>query len=385
MWQPANSSRDAFERELLQCGVSFGYFSEGQVARDGLRDKRMLIIPQFMGIALSDATCAAIKEFVVQGGVVVADMCPGICDEHGRPREKGACDDLFGVTRTGFAYQQRYPDYLVGVTSPSPLAPKDGWWIGQWYEKNLKVTDGTALGKHWFVDVPALITKKTGQGQSLLLNFLQTTTVKRNGEPEDDELKLMQCLLTAARIRPPAEISDGAGASVLKNYEVNVLRDGGVQYVGVYCTTSPEDADNVVIDFPEARETYDLRAGKHLGCIKQARLPLRAYGAMVYARLDYQVSNVSVKAEDAARGSAVPVAIDLACAGKSPSERHVVRILVLAPDGKGNEFYTRNLEIRGGQWRGQIVTALNDPPGTWTIQAREIMSGKTATTKFQLR
>ena len=385
MWQPANSSRDAFERELLQCGVSFGYVSDVQAAQGALRGKRLLVIPQFMGMALSDATCAAIKEFVAQGGVVVADMCPGICDEHGRPREKGACDDLFGVTRNGFAYEQRYPDYLVGITKPGPLVPKDGWWIGQWYEKDLKVTDGTALGKHWFVDVPALITKKTGQGQSLLLNFLQTATVKRNGEPEDDELKLMQRLLTAARIRPPAEINDAAGASVLKNYEVNVLRDGGVQYVGAYCNTTPEDAENVVIEFPEARETYDLRAGKHLGRVKQARLPLRAYGAALFARLDYQVSDLSAKAEYDARGSAVPVLIDLACTGKSTPERHVVRLQVLSPDGKRNDFYTQNVDVWNGHWRGVIATALNDPRGTWTIQAREIMSGKTATATFQLR
>ena len=88
MWQPANSSREAFERELLQCGVSFGYVTDGQVARNGLRGKRLLIIPHFMGIALSDATCAAIKEFVTQGGLVVADMSPGICDEHGRLRRR---------------------------------------------------------------------------------------------------------------------------------------------------------------------------------------------------------------------------------------------------------------------------------------------------------
>jgi len=385
MWQPANSSRNAFERELLQCGVSFGYVTDDQVARDGLRGKRLLIIPQFMGIALGDAACAAIKQFVARGGVVVADMCPGICDEHGRPREKGGLDDLFGVTHNGFAYEQRYPDYLVGVTQPSPLVPKEGWWIGQWYEKNLKVVDGIALGKHWFVDVPALVVKRTGQGQALLLNFLQTTTVKRNGEPEDDEIKLMQRLLMAAGIRPPAEINDKAGNSLLKNYEVNVLGDGAVKYVGVYCNTTPEDARNVVIEFPEPRETYDLRAGKYLGRIKQAGLPLGAYGAAAFARLDYRVSELSVKAADSARGSAVPVSIDLACTAKSSPGRHVVRVRFIAPDGKGHQFYTQNVDTRGGQWRGQVFTAINDPPGTWTIQAREIMSGKTATTQFQLK
>jgi hypothetical protein len=321
---------------------------------------------------------------VAQGGLVVADMSPGICDEHGRPREKGGLDDLFGVTRTGFAYEQRYPDYLVGITNPSPLVPKDGWWIGQWYEKSLQVVDGTALGKHWFVDVPAMIVKKSGQGQALLLNFLQTT-VKHNGEPEDDELRLMQRLLLAAGVRPPAEIMDGAGNSLLKNYEVNVLRDGDIQYVGIYCNTSPDDPEAVVIEFPEARETYDVRMGRYLGRTRQVNLPLRAYGAAALARLDYPVSDVAIRAADAARGGAVPVSIDLTCTGQTPPGRHVVRVEVLAPDGQRQPFYTQNVETRGGQWRGQIFTALNDLPGQWTVQAREVMSGKTAVTQFQLR
>jgi len=385
MWRPANWSREAFERELLQCGVSFGYVTDEQVAEGALAGKKLLIIPLFMGMALSDPTCAAIKQFVADGGLVVADMSPAVCDEHGRLRETGGLDDLFGVTRTAFAFEQRYPDYLVGITNPDPLVPKEGWWIGQWYEKNLQVTDGTALGKHWFVDVPAFILKKTGKGQALLMNFLQTTTVKRNGEPEDDELKLMQRLLLAAGIRPPVDITDQAGISLLKNYEVNVLRDGDIEYVGVYCNTSPDEPDDTVIVFPEARDTYDLRAGKYLGRIKEARLPLRAYGAALFARLDYQVAAVSVKAADTPRGGAVPVTVALICRGTSRPGRHVVRLEILAPDGAPHPFYTQNVNTQGGQWRGQIHTALNDPAGTWTIRAREVMSGQTAGTRFQLR
>lgn len=384
MWPPANASRETLERSLLGCGVSFGYVTDAQVARGGLRGKRLLVIPQFMGMALGDATCAAIKEFVAQGGVVVADLCPAVCDEHGRPREKGGLDDLFGVTRSGLAYEHHSADYLVGVTKPGPLVPEKGWWSGQWREKSLKVADGTALGKHWFADGPALVTKQTGKGKTLLLNFLATTPVTRDGEPEDDGPKLIDRLLAASGVRPHAQIAGASGGSLLENYEVNVLRDGPVEYVGVYCNTTPDDAEHVAIEFPDARETYDLREGKYLGRTKRAKLPLRAYGAAVFARLDYQVTGLSIKAADALRGGAVPVAVDLACTGKSPG-RHVVRLEVLAPDGLANHFYTQNVDTRGGQWRGEVFTALNDPPGPWTVRAREVMSGHTATTQFQLK
>ena len=385
MWRPAEWSRNAFERELLQCGLSFGYVTADQVGQGGLAGKKLLVIPHFMGMSLSDATCAAIRQFVADGGLVVADLIPALCDEHGRLREKGGLDDLFGVSHSGFEYGQRAGNYLVGITKDDPLVYRNGWWIGEWFEKDLKVTDGTQLGNHWFLDIPAFVTKKTGKGQALLLNFLQSATVKRNGQPEDDDLQMMQMLLRAAGITPPVDVTDAAGVSLLKNYETNVLKDGPIDYYGVYCETSPDNPEQMVVVFPEARETYDVRAGKYLGRVKQAACPLKAFGAALFARLDYTVSGLTVTAGSAARGETVPLALKVAVKGTSQPGRHVVRLEVLAPDGKQSLFYTQNVDTKNGSWQGEIHTALNDQPGTWTVRAREVISGLTATTTFRLR
>jgi hypothetical protein len=384
MWRPENWSREAFERELTQSGVSFGYLTGDQVAQGALSGKKLLIIPQFMGMSLSDATCAAIKQFVAGGGLVVADLCPAVCDEHGKLRAHSGLDDLFGVSHDGFAYGQRAPDYLVGIDKPDPLVFQRGWWIGAWYEKTLKVTDGNQLGSHVFLDVPAFVTKKTGQGQALLLNFLQTSTVRRNGQPEDDDLKMMDVILRAAGVKPPVDLVDKAGVSLLKNYEVNVLKDGPIEYTGVYCETSPDNPEEMTVVFPDARATYDVRAGKYLGRVDHAAVPLKAYGAALFARLNYTVRTLTIGAGDAARGGAVPLAVRLAFTGTTQPGRHVVRLEIIAPDGQPSFFYTQNVNTKQGAWRGEIHTALNDQPGTWTVKGREILSGITATAQFRL-
>ncbi len=385
MWRPANWSRESFERELVQCGVSFGYLTEDQVVAGALAGKKILFLPHFMAMAISDATCAAIRQFVADGGTVIADLAPAICNEHGKLRDKGGLDDLFGVTRGEFKYDQRYPDYLVGVTETHPLVVRNGWYIGQWFERNLQVTDGTALGKHWFLDIPAFVAKKTGKGQALLMNFLQTTQVKRNGQPEDDDLKMVQQFLQVAGVTPPMDMTDAAGVSLLKKYETNVLRDGPIAYYGVYCEDSPEQPEQMVAVFPEARETYDVRAGKYLGRVKEAPCPIKAYGAALFARLDYTVTGLTVTARDASRGDAVSLAVKVAFKGTNQPGRHVVRLEVIAPDGKRNFFYSQNVDTKNGAWQGEIRTALNDPTGTWTIKAREVISGTTATTQFRLK
>lgn len=383
MWRPANWSREAFEQMLFKCGVSFGYLTTDQVEQGALQDQKLLIIPHFMGIALSEETCAAVTRFVENGGTVVADLAPAVCDEHGKLREQGGLDDLFGVSRDGFEYGTRTSDYLVGLTTEDPLVPHNTWYVGEWYEKNLQVTDGQALGKHWFLDVPAFVVKRSGQGQALLLNFLHTSTVRRNGEPEEDEINLMQYLLRAAGVEPQVQVETDYGAPKPQNYEVNTLRDGDTEYVGVYTENTPAAPEEMVVHFAQPRETYNVRTGEYLGRADRAPLPLRAYQAALFARLDYQITGISVIAQDAVRGGAVPLRVEV-LATERPG-RHLVRLEVIAPDGTLNHFYTCNGEARRGRYRGRIHTALNDPSGIWTITALEVISGKTTTAQFRLR
>ncbi len=390
MWRPAAASRDALEQMLTLSGNSFGYVTDKQVEQGSLRGKKLLIIPHFMGCALSDSTCAAIKQFVSDGGMVVADMAPAVLDEHGKPRTQGGLNDLFGVTREKIDYAQRATDYLVGVINTDPQKPvnginlgENGWYVGEWYEKNLKVTDGTALGQHWFVNVPAMVVKHTGKGQTLLLNFLQTSTYRRNGEPEDDDMKLMEQILSLAGVTPQAVTQTSYGKQE-RYCEINTLRDGALDYVGVYAQKMPaEDPAMMQVVFPDARETYDVRQGKYLGKVTEAPLPLHVQEAALFARLDYRITGLSLTAGSVARGQAVPIAVALATTAKP--ERHVVHLDVVAPDGTRSYFYTRNVELREGKYAGAIYTALNDQPGMWTITAREVISGRTAKAAFTLR
>ena len=66
---------------------------EGGLARQGFR---ALVLPYNKGMSLSEAD--AIREFVNEGGLVIADNDPATYTEHGRKLEKGRLADLFPVT-----------------------------------------------------------------------------------------------------------------------------------------------------------------------------------------------------------------------------------------------------------------------------------------------
>ena len=54
------------------------------------------------------------------------------------------------------------------------------------------------------------------------------------------------------------------------------------------------------------------------------------------------------------------------------------------PNGKRNFFYTRNVDLQDGQFRGSIHTALNDAQGKWTVRARDVISGMDTEATFRL-
>lgn len=378
----AGESREVIEQLLWASGVSFGYQTDQQVARGGLRGKRLLIIPRQMGVALSNETARAIEQFVREGGTVLADLAPGLLDEHGKPREVGALDKLFGVRTTGESIVHSEHDFRAGVLAAHPLVPQGEWLLNEWYDRGLRVRDGRALGAHIGDNTPAFIVKGTGRGQTLLLNTLLTPQLPGPALGWPEQHALMRSLLTAAGVAPHAVVESQTPET---HCEVNVFRDGANSYVGFYAHHEPEgDVEQVRARFADDRETYDVRAGRYLGRRREVPLPLHAREAALFARLDYKLETLTLTAPpSAALGHAAAITLTLEAA--HPPGRHVVHVEVRGPNGGPMPLYSQNVELQDGRGQLQLRTALNDPKGTWTLHAREVISGLTAQASIRLQ
>ena len=67
---------------------------QNELVRGGYR---VLVLPR--SSSLSTAEAQAIREFVAQGGTLIADGEPGMFDEHSRKLAQPALADLFGNRR----------------------------------------------------------------------------------------------------------------------------------------------------------------------------------------------------------------------------------------------------------------------------------------------
>jgi hypothetical protein len=92
--------RKAWEAILTDAGLQYDFLAYDEVVATGVpREVRVLILPA--AFALSDVEARRIAAFAESGGTVVADFAPGLFDQHGRGRRRGALDGLFGVSHDG--------------------------------------------------------------------------------------------------------------------------------------------------------------------------------------------------------------------------------------------------------------------------------------------
>lgn len=384
LFYAAAESRSVFEQLLWAAGVSFGYQTDTQVAQGSLKGKRLLIIPRHMALALSNTTARAIEQFVRDGGTVLADLAPGLCDEHGKPRLTGALDKLFGVETSSEAIVHAERDFRAHIAKAHPLLPKEDWLLDEWYDKGLRLTEGKAQGTHVLDAAPAFVVHNTGRGRTLLLNTLLASQAPNTPTGWPEQHALMREILKASGVSPHARVESQAGERET-HCEINSFHNGKNTYLGFYAHTDPEaEPDQVRARFDDDKDTYDVRAGRYLGRVRELALPLRAQEAALFARLDYKLNALRLSTPPvAALGE--PLQLDFELDASAAPGHHVVHVEVTGPNAVQLPFYTHNIVLEAGRGQLQLVTAMSDPNGTWQITAREVVSGLTATQNVELR
>jgi hypothetical protein len=382
MVRPADWARDSLQRMLTDAAVQFSYISEKQVQQDQARGIRLLVLSSC--VALEPPTCRALEQFVANGGIVLADLCPGVWDNHGTYHSPGQLDHLFGVKRTEeFALAAMPADWGVGVFEAEPdFNLKGDWLIGQYYEKTLQAADGRALGKHIFgpTKPPAFVFKRTGRGAAVLMNYLET---EYRRVPEQSQQLVATAVLKLAGVRRCVTLRDAAKQGEPLTAGVKIMRwqDGPALYVGILL----DQGRHVKVELPQAGQLYDLASGgRYLGQGDSVTLDLRDTPHALLAVLPYKINGVTLQTQSGRLGKDLPLDLVLQVTGGQPV-RHVVHLDVFQPDGTRNYSLSRNFVFEAGRWRGTLPLALNDAAGQWTIRAREVCSGLTSEVKVQVQ
>lgn len=327
------SWRLLIEDEGLQYNfVSYMQLEQGELLKGGYR---LLVLPQ--SSSLSMAEVGAIREFISQGGIVIADGEPATFDEHSRRLSRSPLADLFGGPH----------DQAVTILN-----------LGK--------------GKAIFLKTDTL-------------NYHQNRLIHKEGPVHE----LVGNLLRSNGIRPEFAVTDAKGIPVV-GVETHIYRNGGVRLITLisnpqlrvdelgppdfHSNQRFENPVTVNIALPAPMYLYDMRERKALGQKRMLTVTVNPYEPILLAAAASPLPELQVSVpSEARRGDLIQLGFDLP---HTPASVDVVHVDVLDPQGERAITYSGNVFTKNGHGIATIPFAVNDAAGKWTIKVHDLLSGR---------
>lgn len=264
----------AWENMLRDEGLQYNFLSYIDVIQNGIpKEYKVLILPACL--CLSDAEARQIRQFVNEGGTVIADYLPGLWDQHGKGRQTGVLDDLFNTKESGTMHMA---DIFGGNLWCE--TDQDANFSYKTYEalltnKNSCIKDATGFDRAIrAVDAPSI--NHAGKGSAVLLN-LSPQWYNAYRVAGAKEAAKRNTFLSYLPVKPWVRVNDPAGKSF--GAEITCWQNNGRTIV--FVTYNPEvtgdekgggnstglksDTVAITLDFTKPiASVRDERAGKPL-------------------------------------------------------------------------------------------------------------------------
>lgn len=357
----------AFHGAVRELGCNFRYFTDRQLrlGEVDLSRFKVVLLPQTQAMSAGEAELY--RQYVRQGGVLIADVRPAVFDGHVKPLAAGQLDDVFGIKRTGTGEAQ----LADGVVEELAL-------------KQARVDPGvaptTAKPAGAAGAVPLWLTNRFGQGTAVLLNLAMATYPSLSAaDTAELAAERLSKLLDQAGVKPGLARVDSKGQR-LRNLEVTRWVNGPVQIVSLF--RHQGTAESVKVSLPKAGYVYDLKNHRDLGRQQSFQVTLTPYRAMFYALSPEPLKPATLKAAPSvARGGVQRVQL----ASTVPRGNQAVKVEVKLPGGANADWIDPVTVVDGKGAAVDVPVAFNDPTGKWTVQATELYTGKTVTAPFEVK
>jgi hypothetical protein len=354
---------------IRDCGVQPKYITYLDVRENGISREDFDVVVLPMAMALAEEEADALAAFVEQGGTLLADAVPGVLSGHCRKLDAAPLDAVFGVTHEA-AYAPDAPTGELKVAGSAHGLDLGEWTMGTTIvTRRLALSGGTALGA--MDETPAFVVNRHGKGKACYLNFPMSKYLAFRDAGKESELReRVRALLEWAGARPTVLVTTPDG-NPLDKLEVFRYVAGDAVIIG--CVLDAEEGAQARIAFPTEGCLYDMRRGQALGRGTTFDIVLPARDALMLALLPYEAGGVALTTGRARAGEAAPVGITLEADARPGL--HVFRLEVSGPDGNPIDALARNVLAEDGRGKTMIPFALNDTPGTYTVTARDVVTG----------
>ena len=334
---PLRWRRESLGRLLEDLGRPYRFVTSEEIERGDLTGQGYRVLVLSHALSLTDREAQALRTFVEQGGVLIADGPPGVYDERGRRLPEPRLSDFFGPPITGQITERRF-----------------------------------------------------GRGRTIYLNVDMTRYARDRlltSEPDLHRIvgRLLESTLGVSEFR----VTDPSGRPVI-GVEIQAFRNGAVTMLAIQSNpelaladmSSADGASNKRFEAPLSltvtwsgeRFVSNVRAAKALGKRTRLSFDLDPHEPTLLMLSPQPLPAVTVAGPRQLRRGDVGV-YRLSLDG-SPAALHVLRVDVVDPSGRRAPQYSGNLMAPRGRARLTLPLALNDPAGRWKLQVSDVMSGQ---------
>jgi len=237
-------------RALWNDQVRVNVLDGREITADSLKPYKLVIFPFYL--CLRKNVAEAVETYVTGGGTVLADARFGIINDldQGYKVNPGlGMAKLFGARRHDLV--AAYTPWEVRVTQPGALlngANLPSHLLGRVFREELQLEQGSA-GKVAAVfektGTPAVVVRRTGHGQTILLGFSLGIPLLENHDA--GAAALLQAVWQSAGVKPPIRISATAGAGPV---EAVVHSRGGENERLIYVLNWGHQAATLTAELP---------------------------------------------------------------------------------------------------------------------------------------
>ncbi|MGI6139730.1 MAG: beta-galactosidase [Candidatus Hydrogenedentales bacterium] len=360
-----NEAQDAVASLLHFNNHLFHFIDKARLKQLAPQSYAVLVLP--LCRTLDEEERSAIQSYVEGGGAVIADVLPGVYDEHGIAIAENIMELLFGVRKEG---ESQISQAALMVSESESSGAMDAGWT--WIDRSVQTQQGFALAQG--ADAPAWIINRHKNGNSLLLNYpFRNIQQEKSKHLVPAECKAMDSFMT--------DLS--TVAATVKTKEAGFLGRVYAYSFGeskIYAAQADMDAPRQQIQLPfnASDVVYNVLTGEQIRRPHHYRFRLESGEVQLFAALAYKVETLVLEAPDvAAAGQRIPIR----CLIKVPKDKggkHAFLLDFMPQNKSPLPYYRQCVDSDIGFAEMQIPLALNQIPGRYTIRVRDMLTGMVA-------
>ena len=370
-----------FPRRIAYAEVEMGYLKKAP--------PKILYLPNIF--SLSSLEIAELKNYVQQGGILLANSEPGICDEHGVRRKQWPFKEVFGLKLKKPTQSTKLPIEPMKMSGPIQgidlthlklkLSPNA---ISQTVEA-VEAKPLFQVGK-----VTAGFVHAYGKGLAIYFDF-DPTRPEWNGEAigtSNPHQAILNQLFKARGIRRGYEVEWDVKPEMLKGrpaYTLAEFTDNTSRYLCFLRngtgSLKEQSSEKVGLKLDQPAFVYDPRSAAFLGHSNKIQFEFQRGKPHFISLLPYRVTGIEVQAKPASAGQTALVTAQVSIDGKQAG-RHVFALRVHQPDGSEARWFRENVDTANGSFERRLPLSLNATPGVWRVSVRDVATGRTAESSF---